>query len=101
MKVGDSMVHESIIGSRFTGRIVGTATVAGKPAILIRDHGRYLRLDVPARVAALAAWNRPVYWPLALLAAAVLYMGVHPKPFTDVMNASVAGFLKHVAASKL
>jgi NADH-quinone oxidoreductase subunit M len=31
----------------------------------------------------------------------VLYMGVHPKPFTDVMNASVAGFLKHVAASKL
>jgi AbrB family looped-hinge helix DNA binding protein len=24
MKVGDSMVHESIIGSRFTGRIVGT-----------------------------------------------------------------------------
>jgi NADH-quinone oxidoreductase subunit M len=38
---------------------------------------------------------------LALLAAAVLYMGIHPKPFTDVMNASVADFLKHVAVSKL
>jgi len=43
-----------------------------KPAILIRDHGRYLRLDVPARVAALAAWNKPVWWPLVLMAAALL-----------------------------
>lgn len=40
-----------------------------KPAILVRDHGRYLRLDTQARVAALAAWNRPVWWPLAALAA--------------------------------
>ena len=38
---------------------------------------------------------------LALLAAAVLYMGVHPKPFTDVMDASVANLLKQVAQSKL
>jgi NADH-quinone oxidoreductase subunit M len=38
---------------------------------------------------------------LGLLAAAVLFMGVYPKPFTDVMNASVANFLKHVAVSKL
>jgi NADH-quinone oxidoreductase subunit M len=28
-------------------------------------------------------------------------MGIYPKPFTDVMNTSVADFLKHVAASKL
>jgi ABC-type transport system substrate-binding protein len=42
-----------------------------KPAILIRDHGRYLRLDVPARVAALEAWNKPVWWPLVLIAVAV------------------------------
>jgi ABC-type transport system substrate-binding protein len=43
-----------------------------KPAILIRDHGRYLRLDVPARVAALQAWNKPVWWPLVVLGAALL-----------------------------
>jgi ABC-type transport system substrate-binding protein len=43
-----------------------------KPAILIRDHGRYLRLDVPARVAALQAWNKPVWWPLVLIAAALV-----------------------------
>ena len=40
MAVGDSMVHESIIGSRFTGRIVGTTTVAGRPAILPTIEGR-------------------------------------------------------------
>ena len=38
---------------------------------------------------------------LALLAAAVLWMGVYPKPFTDVMNVSVTALLQHVAQSKL
>jgi NADH-quinone oxidoreductase subunit M len=38
---------------------------------------------------------------MTLLAAAVLYMGIYPKPFTDVMDASVAQLLKHVATSKL
>jgi len=38
---------------------------------------------------------------LSLLAIAVLYMGVYPKPFTDVMDVSVAELLKHVAQSKL
>ena len=38
-----------------------------KPAILIRDQGRYLRLDVPKRVTSLAAWNSPVWWPLILI----------------------------------
>ncbi len=40
MQVGDSMVHESIIGSRFTGRIAGTTTLAGRPAILPTIEGR-------------------------------------------------------------
>jgi ABC-type transport system substrate-binding protein len=47
-----------------------------QPAILIRDFGRYLRLDVPDRVAALAAWNRPLWWPLALLAAVAVALWV-------------------------
>ena len=38
---------------------------------------------------------------LGLLAAATLVMGVYPKPFTDVMNASVDQLLRHVAVSKL
>ncbi|MGF6212235.1 NADH-quinone oxidoreductase subunit M [Comamonas sp. 4034] len=41
------------------------------------------------------------FFILAVLAAAVLYMGIYPAPFTDVMGASVADLLKHVATSKL
>jgi NADH-quinone oxidoreductase subunit M len=38
---------------------------------------------------------------MAVLAIATLWMGVYPKPFTDVMHASVDALLKHVAVSKL
>ena len=34
---------------------------------------------------------------LGVLAVAVLVMGVYPKPFTDVMQVSVAELLRHVA----
>jgi len=37
---------------------------------------------------------------LGLLAAAVLWMGVYPLPFTEVMHASVNDLLRHVAAVK-
>ena len=45
--------------------------------------------------------NAREFLMLALLAVAVLAMGIYPKPFTDVMDASVADLLKHVALSKL
>jgi len=38
---------------------------------------------------------------MAILAVSVLFMGLYPKPFTDVMHASVADLLTHVAQSKL
>ena len=38
---------------------------------------------------------------LGLMAILVLYMGIHPKPFTDVMHVSVQALLDHVAISKL
>lgn len=44
----------------------------GKPAIMIRDMARYYRLDVPQRAQRQAEWNGQVWWPLALLAAAIL-----------------------------
>ncbi|MGL5233310.1 MAG: 4-hydroxyproline epimerase [Empedobacter falsenii] len=34
LKEGEEFIHESYIGSQFIGRIEGTATVAGKPAII-------------------------------------------------------------------
>jgi NADH-quinone oxidoreductase subunit M len=38
---------------------------------------------------------------LALLAAAVLFMGVYPLPFTEVMHGSVNELLRHVAQTKI
>ena len=49
----------------------------------------FLRAGDPARAAT------------PLLAIAVLWMGLFPKPFTDVMHHSVTELLKHVATSKL
>ena len=41
------------------------------------------------------------FFMLALLAIAVMWMGLYPKPFTDAMHVSVTELLKHVAQSKL
>jgi len=54
------------------------------------DHVKHLK-DINARE----------FLFLSLLAIAILYMGLYPKPFTDVMDVSVAELLKHVAVSKL
>jgi NADH-quinone oxidoreductase subunit M len=45
--------------------------------------------------------NSREFLMLAVLAIAVLWMGLYPKPFTDVMQVSVTELLKHVAQSKL
>jgi NADH-quinone oxidoreductase subunit M len=52
-------------------------------------------------VKALKDINPREFLTMALLAIPVLAMGVYPKPFTDVMNSSVAELLKHVALTKL
>jgi len=54
-----------------------------------------------AEVAALSDLTPREFWLLATVAAAVLLMGLWPKPFVDVMNVSVADLLAHVARSKL
>ena len=61
-----------------------------KPAILVRDQGRYLRLDVNQRVAKLREWNQPVWWPLWLIAAAVValvWVGRRSLQLRERMNA--------------
>jgi NADH-quinone oxidoreductase subunit M len=45
--------------------------------------------------------NRREFVILGVMAIAVLYMGIYPKPFTDVMHVSVEALLQHVAVSKL
>jgi len=41
------------------------------------------------------------FFILGIMAIAVLYMGIYPKPFTDVMHVSVEALLQHVSISKL
>jgi len=41
------------------------------------------------------------FFILSVMAIAVLYMGIHPKPFTDVMHTSVQALLQHISISKL
>jgi len=45
--------------------------------------------------------NKREFSILVVLALAVLFMGVYPKPFTDVMHVSVDALIKHVALGKL
>jgi NADH-quinone oxidoreductase subunit M len=52
-------------------------------------------------VAALTDANARELLVLGLLAIAVLWLGLHPAPFTEIMHASVNELLRHVAASKL
>src|SRR6266567_3224715 len=52
-------------------------------------------------VAELSDANARELLVLGLLATAVLWLGVHPAPFTGIMHASVSELLKHLAASKL
>ena len=40
LKAGETLIHDSIIGSRFTGRIVGETEVGGRPAIVGAISGR-------------------------------------------------------------
>ncbi len=54
-----------------------------------------------AHVAALKDIGAREFGMLAVLAVASLWMGIVPKPFTDVMHASVANLLAHVAQTKL
>jgi len=53
------------------------------------------------QVKALTDINGREFLMLSLLAIAVLWMGLYPKPFTDVMHLSVVELLKHVPLSKI
>ena len=52
-------------------------------------------------VAGLTDLNAREALVLGLLAVAVLFMGVYPKPFTDVMHPAVNQLLRHVAVPKI
>ncbi|HYF41801.1 MAG TPA: NADH-quinone oxidoreductase subunit M [Ramlibacter sp.] len=100
--VGEWMVILGAVKANFwIGLLAATALIFGAAYTLWMFKRVYLGPVANDDVRQLTDINAREFLMLGILAVAVLYMGIHPKPFTDVMDASVADFLKHVAASKL
>ena len=100
--VGEWMVILGAVKFNFwVGLASATALIFGASYTLWMFKRVYLGPVVNEDVKALSDINAREFLMLSLLAIAVLVMGIYPKPFTDVMNTSVADLLKHVAVSKL
>ena len=99
--VGEWMVILAAVRANFwLGFGAATALVFGAAYTLWMYKRVYLGPIANDDVRALKDINSREFLMLGLLAVAVLWMGINPKPFTDIMNTSVADFLKHVAVSK-
>ena len=100
--VGEWMVILGAIQYNFfIGLAAASALIFGAAYTLWMVKRVYLGPVANDHVKELTDINSREFLMLALLAIAVLAMGLYPKPFTDVMDASVADLLKHVALSKL
>jgi NADH-quinone oxidoreductase subunit M len=100
--VGEWMVILGAVKFNFwVGLLSASALIFGAAYTLWMFKRVYLGPVANDDVKQLTDINGREFLVMALLAAAVLYMGVYPKPFTDVMDSSVLDLLKHVAQSKL
>ena len=100
--VGEWMVILATVKANFwLGLGAATAVVWGAAYSLWFYKRVYLGAPANDNVKALKDICAREFLVLAILSVAILYMGVYPKPFTDVMDTSVAELLKHVALSKL
>jgi NADH-quinone oxidoreductase subunit M len=100
--VGEFMVILAAVKLNFwLGFLAATTLILGAAYTLWMYKRVIYGAVANAHVAALTDLNRREFWLLATLAALVLAMGVYPKPFIDVMHASVSDLLAHVANSKL
>jgi NADH-quinone oxidoreductase subunit M len=100
--VGEWMVILGAVKANFwLGFAAATALIFGAAYTLWMFKRVYLGPVTNDHVKELQDINAREFLVMSLLAIAVLWMGVYPKPFTDVMDASVVDLLKHVATSKL
>jgi NADH-quinone oxidoreductase subunit M len=100
--VGEWMVILASVKYNFwIGAAAASTLIFGAAYSLWMFKRVYLGPVVNDDVKGLKDINGREFLMLSLLAIAVLFMGIYPKPFTDVMNTSVADLLKHVAVSKL
>lgn len=100
--VGEWMVILGAVKANFwVGLAAASALIFGAAYTLWMFKRVYLGPVANENVKALVDIGSREFLVMALLAVAVLVMGIYPKPFTDVMDPSVAALLKHVAISKL
>jgi NADH-quinone oxidoreductase subunit M len=100
--VGEWMVILAAVQVNFwVAALAATTLVFGAAYTLWMVKRVYFGAVANDDVRGLSDINGREFLVLALLAVAVLWMGIHPKPVTDLMNASVAELLRHVAVSKL
>jgi NADH-quinone oxidoreductase subunit M len=100
--VGEWMVILGAVKVNFwIGALAATTLIFGAAYTLWMVKRVYFGDIANDDVRALTDINAREFLMLAILALAVLYMGIYPKPFTDVMQVSVSALLEHVAASKL
>ncbi len=100
--VGEWMVILGAVQANFwVGVLSATALIWGAAYSLWMFKRVYLGPVGNANVRALLDIDSREFFVMALLAIAVLYMGLYPRPFTDVMDTSVTELLRHVAQSKL
>jgi len=100
--VGEWMVILGAVQANFwIGMAAATALIFGAAYTLWMYKRVYLGPVGNDHVKELKDIDNREFLVMAILAIAVLYMGLYPRPFTDVMDVSVAELLKHVAVSKL
>jgi NADH-quinone oxidoreductase subunit M len=100
--VGEWMVILGTVQANFwLAALAATALIFGAAYTLWMVKRVYFGAVANEHVRQLTDINSREFLMLAVLALAVLWMGVYPKPFTDVMQVSVSELLKHVAVSKL
>jgi NADH-quinone oxidoreductase subunit M len=100
--VGEWMVILAAVKANFwVGALAASALIFGAAYSLWMFKRVYLGAPANDHVKALQDINSREFLVMAVLGVAVLFMGVYPKPFTDVMDASVIELLRHVAISKL
>jgi NADH-quinone oxidoreductase subunit M len=100
--VGEWMVILGTVQANFwLAAIAATALIFGAAYSLWMYKRVYFGDVTNDAVRGLTDLNAREFGLMAVLAIATLWMGVYPKPFTDVMHQSVTALLKHVALSKL
>jgi NADH-quinone oxidoreductase subunit M len=100
--VGEFMVIMGAMKANFWIAFVAASTLVLGAAYTLWMYKRVIFGAIAnEHVSALKDLNAREFGVLAVLAAAVLFMGIYPLPFAEVMHASVNELLRHVATPKL